>query len=122
MKHRSLVFLLIGTLFLVACTPASKVTSDEQAYQLVQNVPEVQEYVTELVKGDTKPYMRLESVNKDPFYEFYVGSSQPTHTVIWRRFKVDRKTGQIKVYDNKADEYVSLDEWRTRVKSGLMSK
>lgn len=122
MKHEILVFLLIGTLSLVACNPASKVTSAEQAYPLVQNVPEVQEFVAELVKNDAKPYMRLESVDKDLFYEFYVGSSQPTHTVIWRRFKVERKTGQVQVYDNNADEYVSLDEWRTRVKTGLMSK
>lgn len=121
MKRHSLI-LLMGVLAFMACKSVPKVASDAQAYQLVQGIPEVQEYVTELIKSDAKPYMRLESGGNGPFYEFYVGSNQTTHTVIWKRFKVDRKTGEARVYDNKTDEYVSLDEWRARIKSGVMTK
>lgn len=121
MKRNGLVLLMI-ILSAVACKSSSKVISNEQAYQMVQGIPEVQEYVAELVRDHAKPYMRLESESDDPFYEFYVGSDQPTHTVVWKRFRVDRKSGVATVYDNKADEYVTLEEWRERIKTGVMTK
>lgn len=122
MKFITITFLLLIFVNTTSCKHSMQVTSEEQAYQFVQKVPEVQDFVADLVNMGAKPYIRMEASDNASLYEFYVGSNELTHTAVWKRFRVDRKTGQIQVYDNKADEYVPLDEWRTRVKTGLMSK
>lgn len=114
-------FVLILLLSVAACS-SEKISSNEHAMQQIQNIPEFKEFVDSIPSDVAKPYIRAEVKDESPFYEFYVGTSLPTHTVLWKRFRINRQSGEITVYDDRTDEYVTLDEWAVRVKLGTMPR
>ena len=45
-------------------------------------------------------------------WNVYVGARHDAHLHVWNRFRVDRRTGDIRVVDAATDERVPLKKWQ----------
>jgi hypothetical protein len=89
----------------------------EKAEQLVWALPEVKEMAAQISRQGAKPFTRVELEGGGPSssaYTIYFGEDHKTHTVRRETFIVDRKTGNVSVYDVVADKNLSLAEWRSK--------
>ncbi|MFH0799221.1 MAG: hypothetical protein V2A66_03460 [Pseudomonadota bacterium] len=121
MKRAFILLLAPLVLFGASIISCAKVSLPETAaFGKVQNLPEVQLFMAKVNKAgnDVRPIIRQEEsdASSGNLIEFYVGESHPTHNVLWNRFAVDKTTTQIFVFDAESGEYVSIEDWRNKLK------
>lgn len=96
----------------------SKVTHVE-AQAIVEKIPEVENFIASMAgQGEASASIRLldSKTENEEIFEFYVGESHKTHTTLWNVFGVNKKTGEILVYDSIKDEFIPLKIWRQSMK------
>lgn len=104
--------------FLTLCTACTKGSSEKEAQQLLQNLPEVQLFYEELRKqgDDSHVVIQNESGTNADQYEFYVGESDSLHAVVWNRFAINKKSKKVFILDVESGEFIPIEEWRQKMK------
>lgn len=115
-KNISVITLLI--IFLLSCQ--KKNLSEKDSLQILEQLPEIKRALTQdRAENGPRIVVRQDKDQTVPsgLDEFYVGESHETHTTILDRYAVDRKTGEIYIYDVEEAEFVPLEQWREKNKS-----
>ncbi len=96
--------------------PRIPTITNTDAFNKISNLPEVKAYFQKLgeVEKGVKPVIREESDNPDGnnLFEYYVGESHTTHSVLWNRFAVNRRSGEVFVFNQEEGEYIPINKWR----------
>jgi hypothetical protein len=93
--------------------------SEQQAMDAVAKLPEVQAFGAMLGRvtiGAVRLTLYCEEKPRpdDQSWQVYVGESHADHTVIWNRFRVDAKTGDVAVWDFADDGWTPSGDWRRK--------
>jgi hypothetical protein len=101
-----------------------RVLTEEEAYDLVWNLPEVSKEIEKILEQGGVPFSTVAarpSPDSQPEEgkSFYVIRFQSVHAkdvLIDLLFSIDAFTGRISVHDSSTGSFISLDDWRRRRK------
>lgn len=122
MREKPFLYLAIfSVLFAVCfCGACKKTITKDKAIETITSLPELKSISDQLASIDQNVKLSIRddsaSGEDNPRWEFYVGEKHPDRTVFLMRIAVDKKSGEIYVFDTDLAEYVPLKEWRSRPK------
>jgi len=121
MIKKSLFCFVIFTVFAFCfCTACQKTITKDKAIDIITSLPELKNISEQLssIDQNVKLLIRDDSIvgGGDKRWKFYVGEGHPDRTVFLMRIAIDKKSGEIYVFDTDLAEYVSLEEWRSKAK------
>jgi hypothetical protein len=113
-------FILASVLFVVvvvvlsSCTPSTtRSLSADDAERVVSTLPETRAFQGKLEAVGRQLIIVDETEAGSQAFQFYVGEDVSDHTVLWNRFRVDRQSGVVLVWEPVNDQWLSVVEWRT---------
>ncbi|MFA5800340.1 MAG: hypothetical protein WC840_05295 [Candidatus Peribacteraceae bacterium] len=116
-KNKIIIFAILLSLFSISCAKGG--LTETASFSKIHKLPEVQSFIEKIgrVEG-VRPVIRQEesSAENANLFEYYVGESYPTHSVLWNRFAVDKKTSEVFVFDIESGDYISIEKWREKQK------
>lgn len=115
-KNKIIITAILTGLFSTACAKGGTL-SETASLNKIQKLPEVQSFIEKIDKVEgVHPIIRQEdsSAGNSNLFEYYVGELYPTHSVLWNRFVIDKKTSEIFIFDIESGDYISLEHWRTK--------
>lgn len=121
-RKKPLFYLTIFSMLFVFCFCAAckKTITREKAIATITSLPELKSISEQLASIDQNIKLSIRddsaSGEDNPRWEFYIGEKHPDRTVFLMRIAVDRKSGEIYIFDTDLAEYVSLEEWRNKAK------
>jgi hypothetical protein len=110
-------FIFASVLFVVAalssCTHSTTrpVTADD-AQRVISTLPETHAFQGQLMGVGRKLIIVDQSEVGAQAFQFYVGEDAGDHTALWNRFRVDRRSGVVLVWEPIDDQWLTLVEWR----------
>lgn len=95
------------------CSAKTSMTSEAEAMDIIKSRPETMAFAERLEKVENVSiFMKVEGGGSESeAYDIYVGESHPTHTVLWNRFRVNKLTKRVYVYDVGSDTYIPIEQW-----------
>ena len=122
MRGKPFLYLVIfSVLFAVCfCVACKKTITRDRAIQTITSLPELKSISEQIssVDQNVKLSIRDDSTagENDQRWEFYIGEEHPERTVFLMRIAIDKKSGDIYIFDTDLAEYVPLEEWRSKSK------
>lgn len=111
-KNRTSFSIFILT-FLLAPFLYAKGVSQKEARQIVEKIPEVQEFADMLAQHRSRLVIYPEELGENKnLHQFYVGESLGDHTNRWNTFGVDKKSGEIFVFDMMRGKFLPYTQWQ----------
>jgi hypothetical protein len=110
-------FILASVLFVMvvlsSCTQSTTPSlSADDAERVVSTLPETRAFQGELEVVGRQLVIVDETEAGSQAFQFYVGEDAGALTVLWHRFRVDRQSGVVLVWEPVNDQWLSVVEWR----------